>query len=75
MKELIVDANRDPLAQEGVLNIYAYCGNDPLNLIDILGLCDPSTWSLFWHNVAQNWEQKRVSPDSDFGLSTSRFEL
>ncbi|MEI9961406.1 MAG: RHS repeat-associated core domain-containing protein [Limisphaerales bacterium] len=49
--------SRDPLAECGGLNLYAYCGNDPLSLIDILGLCDPSMWDLFWQNVYNNGAQ------------------
>lgn len=29
----------DPIRQDGGLNIYAYAGNDPLNLTDTSGLC------------------------------------
>jgi RHS repeat-associated protein len=34
--------NRDPIQERGGLNIYAYCGNNPVSLIDILGFCP--TW-------------------------------
>jgi RHS repeat-associated protein len=34
--------NRDPLAQRGGLNLYAYCGNNPISLVDVLGLCPPN---------------------------------
>jgi RHS repeat-associated protein len=30
--------SRDPLAERGGLNLYAYVGNDPVNAIDLLGL-------------------------------------
>lgn len=30
--------SRDPLGEEGGLNLYAYCGNDPVNRHDPLGL-------------------------------------
>lgn len=30
--------NRDPIRESGGLNLYAYCGNDPLSQIDPLGL-------------------------------------
>jgi RHS repeat-associated protein len=34
--------NRDPLAEQGGINLYAYVGNNPVNLIDTLGLCPPN---------------------------------
>ena len=30
--------NRDPLAENGGLNLYGYCGNNPVSLVDLLGL-------------------------------------
>jgi RHS repeat-associated protein len=36
--------NRDPIAEEGGLNLYAFCGNDPVNEVDPLGLLTPG-----WH--------------------------
>lgn len=35
--------NRDPLGEEGGANLYHYCGNDPINRIDALGL--QATWT------------------------------
>jgi RHS repeat-associated protein len=32
--------SRDPIGEEGGLNLYAYCGNDPVNRHDPLGLAD-----------------------------------
>jgi RHS repeat-associated protein len=41
--------NRDPLAEQGGLNLYAMVGNDPMNAVDPLGLAD-----LNWHhNIPQ----------------------
>ncbi|MGA3171954.1 MAG: RHS repeat-associated core domain-containing protein [Chthoniobacteraceae bacterium] len=33
--------SRDPLGEDGGINLYGYVGNDPINLIDPLGLCPP----------------------------------
>ena len=32
--------NRDPIEEEGGINLYGFVGNNPLNAIDFLGLCD-----------------------------------
>src|SRR5206468_2180104 len=32
--------SRDPLAEKGGLNLYLFAGNDPLDLVDPLGLAD-----------------------------------
>ena len=31
-------ASRDPIEEEGGINLYAYCGNDGVNTVDLLGL-------------------------------------
>ena len=31
---------RDPIEEDGGLNLYAYCGNNAVNGIDILGLVE-----------------------------------
>ena len=32
--------SKDPILLEGGLNLYAFCGNDPVNFVDPLGLCE-----------------------------------
>lgn len=36
--------NRDPIEESGGLNLYVFCGNNPVNRWDYLGMCDdPNT--------------------------------
>ncbi len=41
--------SKDPILLEGGLNLYAFCGNDPVNFTDPLGLL---TWSQVGHFAA-----------------------
>ena len=34
--------NRDPIGEEGGLNLYGFLSNSPVNGVDFLGLCGPS---------------------------------
>jgi RHS repeat-associated protein len=43
--------SRDPLAEAAGLNLYAYVGNSPTKLIDVLGLCPGDTWDLFGNGL------------------------
>jgi RHS repeat-associated protein len=38
--------SRDPLGEAGGSNLYAYCGNDPVNRMDPVGLAD--YWPMDW---------------------------
>ena len=62
--------NRDPLAEEGGLNLYAFCGNDPGNVADPLGLdysavlADPSNgtqWRV-WYRAVNRWPAFSLNP-------------
>ncbi len=64
---LIRFLNRDPIAEQGGLNLYAYLGNNPINLIDILGLCPPSLWDQWWLNIYNNWEQNSLDYANGIG--------
>ena len=57
--------NRDPIGEQGGLNLYAFVGNDPVNGIDFLGLKRLSSW-ISWDvyhipmRVRQSLYHKRV---------------
>ncbi len=36
--------SKDPVGIAGGLNLYAFCGNNPVNFVDPFGLCSPATW-------------------------------
>lgn len=54
--------NRDPINERGGLNLYAYCQNNPVCLLDLMGLCpwydDLKKWALenaaLSHNALDN---------------------
>lgn len=46
--------NRDPIAELGGLNLYAYVGNNAVSLVDFLGLCDDGWWDLFFNGVGDD---------------------
>ena len=39
--------NHDPIQERGGLNLFGYCGNNPVNFYDPLGLC--------WWKVSVRW--------------------
>jgi RHS repeat-associated protein len=44
--------NRDPMEEEGGLNLYAFVHNDPIGYFDPFGFSETS--DLFWENVYEN---------------------
>ena len=54
--------NRDPLEEEGGINLYSYVGNNPVNAIDPLGLTCKSNWDFFW-----DWALGRGSNNRSYG--------
>lgn len=43
--------NRDPIGELGGINLYRYVGNNPVNSIDLLGLCPGDFWDLFGNGL------------------------
>jgi len=46
--------SRDPIEEKGGLNLYAFCGNSPMNGFDMLGMADPTSGS-GWNALGQEW--------------------
>jgi RHS repeat-associated protein len=42
--------NRDPIGERGGQNLYAYCQNNPVCLIDMMGFC-PKWWDDLKHSI------------------------
>jgi RHS repeat-associated protein len=51
--------NRDPIEEEGGFNLYAFCKNDGVNAVDVLGL-----WKKPKRDAAKNWA-KIVAQEGD----------
>ena len=47
--------SRDPLGEQGGLNLYGFVGNDPVNWADPLGLADLKRWDYDWGGVHGSW--------------------
>lgn len=43
--------SRDPIAENGGINLYAYVGNDPINAMDPLGLYPGEFIVDYWHDA------------------------
>ncbi|MEI9961408.1 MAG: hypothetical protein WDM76_09870 [Limisphaerales bacterium] len=47
-----------PIAEVGGLNLYGYCGNNPISLIDLLGLCP-------WYDELKQWALRNRALSQD----------
>jgi RHS repeat-associated protein len=53
--------NRDPIQEYGGLNLYAYAGNNPVNLIDPLGLCEQNAGDIM------DWLSQHATESYQYG--------
>ena len=68
--------SRDPIAERGGLNLYGMCGNDPVNLVDLLG--EAITFS-FDGNGWGTWnkdyvEQRGAAMPAEIGKAQNRID-
>ena len=75
---LAVRISRDPIAEDGGLNLYGYVGNDPLNLTDPLGLAFGDYWDVrasaaFYRHVANTSENPWAAAAAALANATFTF--
>jgi hypothetical protein len=61
--------SRDPIGENGGLNLYGMVGNDPVNFWDFLGLaeCGPDITAAFYRFLETSFEQIKEVEDCDKG--------
>lgn len=62
--------NRDPIEEQGGLNLYAFVGNDPVNRWDYLGLSEQSrncSWKIYVAHGTDNWRRFKDRKDPQCG--------
>ena len=57
--------NRDPLGEDGGINLYEFCDNDPVNYFDSLGLKKCYKWMLITFYTGQKPKKGRNSFNQD----------
>ena len=62
--------SKDPLQEEGGLNLYAFVNNNGLNFTDYLGLttCDKSWWEEAKERVENAWEKLKETTSFELGV-------
>ena len=66
--------SREPLGEDETLNLYAYCHNDPINKVDVLGLAERSLIHQFFFGLdpiklgPSRTEQERQAAAGDLRL-------
>ncbi|MDX2227306.1 MAG: RHS repeat-associated core domain-containing protein, partial [Verrucomicrobiae bacterium] len=57
--------SRDPIGENGGINLYGYCENDPVNKIDPLGLINQ--WTEWWADLSVNGNMAQQASAWVFG--------
>ena len=60
--------SRDPIEENGGLNLYGYCGNDPINAFDPLGLAFGDLWDI----QATSDYYSKIQATSESGFAKNR---
>jgi len=61
--------NRDPIEEEGGLNLYSICENNLINRFDSTGETWTTNWEFFWDWVLERGEENRI-----YGTGTVELE-
>jgi len=60
--------SKDPILLAGGLNLYAFCGNDPGNYVDPLGLCEEQpNYPGYWDRYIEHLDHYAIKLDPVWG--------